>query len=837
MRRQIAVGAALLAAALLAPSCSSKPAVNASGMNLLVITLDTTRADVVGLYGNKDGATPRIDELGRTGIVFKDCYTPAPLTLPAHCSLFTGRYPIAHQVRNNGTYVLPPSERTLARVLKDRGYETGAVVASFTVAAKFGLYQGFDTYDEDFETGRPILNFTAEIPADRVYDKFARWLEGRAGRKFFSWVHFYDAHSPYVPHMDSAAAGGESSWGLYEGEVRFVDAHVGKIVQALRDKALYENTLIVIVGDHGEAFGEHKEQGHGIFCYEESLRVPLILHNPRLFKSPKTVTGRLSLVDVMPGLLELLRVPTPAAVQGRSFWPLVDGKETDRREVYFESLFGQEEFNWAPLIGLIDGPLKYISLPDAELYDVDADPRETRNLLAERGETARTIDKKLGEFVRRTASGTGAGRRDLSPSDVKKLTSLGYVSSFSSKAASRTDPKRAIDVYAEVVALKDLVKKKDYPGAEARLAAVLSRNPGLELPAIYDIRHEIQKNAGRMPEAIETLRQAIAKFPERESFKVFLAMDLIEGGEPAKAKDFCLALVAESPTMTAAHILLGDAEDILNETDAALASYEKASALEPQNRSVQAKIASLWVKKGDLAKAQAILDGLAGEKAVVDSPDFAGAMSGLCQALLAAGETDRALEIYRKATVLSPESPAVWLNLGGAYFALGRYDLALENFEKSVAIDKTFALGYSNVGLVYLMKLGEDKSPTVADEALGYFNKAIALEPKLAVAWNGRASVGLTMGRTSEAVRDYERAIQLDPGLLDAYINITIALREQGRYAEALKYLGACKERLYPKLAARDREEIERIEAEIKALRDGRWPGRSDPRRVLGEMG
>ena len=823
MRRKIAVGAALFAALILASGCSSKPPLaDASGMNLLVITLDTTRADAVGLYGNTDGTTPRIDELGRTGIVFEHCYTPAPLTLPAHCSLFTGRYPIAHQVRNNGTYVLPPSEETLARVLKGRGYETGAVVASFTVAAKFGLSHGFDAYDEDFETGRPILNFTAEISADRVYDKFSRWLQGRTGKKFFGWVHFYDAHSPYVPHGDGAAAGDDPSWKLYEGEVRYVDAHVGKIVQALRDKGLYETTLIVIVGDHGEAFGEHTEQGHGIFCYEESLRVPLILHNPRLFKSPKTVAGRLSLVDIMPGLLELLRVPTPAAVQGRSFWPLVDGKEAGRREIYFESLFGQEEFNWAPLTGLLDGPLKYISLPEAELYDVDADPREARNLLAERGETARAIDKKLGEFVRRTASGTGASRRELSASDVKKLTSLGYVSSFSSKAAAMIDPKRAIGVYAEVIALKDLLKKKDYQGAEARLAAVLARNPGLELPDIYDVRHEIQKNGGRMPEALETLRQAMAKFPERESFKVFLAMDLIEGGEPAKAKAFCLELVTGNPAMTSAQILLGDAEDLLGETDAALASYGKAAALEPQNRSVQAKIASLWVKKGDLAKAEAILETVAGERAVVDSPDFEGAMSGLGQALLAAGETDRAIALYSKATVLSPENPAVWLNLGGAYFALGRYDQALENFEKSVAIDKTFALGYSNIGLVYLMKLAEDRRQAVADEATGYFDKAIALEPKLAVAWNGRASVGLTMGRTSEAVRDYERAIQLDPGLLDAYINITIALREQGRYAEALKYLGACKERLYPKLGARDREEIDRIEAEIKALRDGR---------------
>jgi len=822
MRRRIEAVAALLAVLILAPVCAPKVPAGASGMNLLVITLDTTRADVLGLYGNPDGVSPRIDELGRTGIVFERCYTPAPLTLPAHCSLFTGRYPIAHQVRNNGTYVLPPDERTLARVLKGRGYETSAVVASFTVSAKFGLAQGFDVYDEDFEAGRPVLNYTAEIPADRVTAKFLRWLDGRADRKFFGWVHFYDAHSPYVPHGTAPAAGGGSPWSLYEGEVRFVDEHVGKIVQALRDKGLYEKTVIVIVGDHGEAFGEHKERGHGIFCYEESLRVPLILHNPRLFKSPKTVAGRLSLVDIMPGLLELLRVPAPSAVQGRSFWPLVDGHEQGRRQIYFESLFGQEEFNWAPLTGLIDGPDKYISLPDAELYDLGADPRETRNLLTERQESARAIDKKLEEFVRRTAAGTGANRRQLSPSDVKKLTSLGYVSSFSSKSPALTDPKREIDVYLEVAALKDLVAGKDYAGAESRLAAVLAGHPGLELPDIYDVRYKILKAKGRLPEALATLRQAMAKFPERDSFKVFLAIDLIEGGEPAKARDFCHDLVAADPAMTAAHVLLGDAEELLGDVDASLASYEKAAALEPQNGSVQARIASLWVRKGDLAKARTILEGLETRASVADSADFEGAMSTLGQALLASGETDGALALYRKATVLSPSNPAVWLNLGGAYFALGDYGAALENFEKSVTLDGTFALGWSNIGQVHLMELVQGKDPAAAERALGFFDKAIALEPKLAVAWNGRASVELTAGRTGPAIRDYERAIALDPGLLDTYINITVALREQGRYAEALKYLETCKEKLYPRLAAADRDEIDRLLAEVRALKGGR---------------
>jgi arylsulfatase A-like enzyme/tetratricopeptide (TPR) repeat protein len=818
MRRAFTAALVLVAAGF-TPACSSGSSANGAGLNVLVITLDTTRPDALGLYGNMHAVSPQIDELGRTGLIFEACYTPTPLTLPAHCSLFTGRYPVAHQVRNNGTYVLPPTERTMARVFKDRGYETAAFVASFTVAGKFGLSQGFDVYDEDFETGRSVLNYTAEIPADRVADKFLRWLDARKGGKFFSWVHFYDAHAPYVPH---GQIGDGSPWSLYEGEVRFVDGQIGRIVQALKARGLYETTLLVIVGDHGEGFGEHKERGHGIFCYEESLRVPLVLHNPRLFKTPRRVAGRLSLVDVMPGLLELVKLPAPNAVQGRSFRPLVEGREKDLREIYFESMFGPEEFNWAPLTGLIDGPYKFISLPDAELYDIDTDRRETRNLLAERGDTARAIDKRLAEFVRRTAAEGGASRRELSSSDVKKLTSLGYVSSFSATSSKMVDPKQGIDLYIEVMALKDLVAKKDLEAAGAKLTALLAAHPGLELPDIYDVRYHIVKAGGRNTEAMDVLRQAMARFPERESFKVFLAMDLIEAGEPAKARDFCRELVAADPAMTSAHVLLGDAADQLGEEDEALASYEKAAALEPQNGAVRAKIAAVWIKKGDLAKAQALLESLESQPAVVESADFTGAMSSLGHALLAAGQADQGLALFRKATVLSPANPAVWLNLGGAYFALGDYDAALENFENSVAIDATFALGWSNIGQVYLMRLVGGKNPSAGDRALGYFDKAIALEPNLAVGWQGRGSVELTMGQAAQAVRDYKRAIALDPGLLDAYINVSIALRAQGRYAEAVKDLETCKERLASRLADKDREEIDRLLTELRALRDGR---------------
>jgi arylsulfatase A-like enzyme/Tfp pilus assembly protein PilF len=823
MRRKAAGTAILTASLILALRSPSETSAPASGLNLLVITLDTTRADVIGLYGNKNNVSPNIDELGQSGVVFKECYTPVPLTLPAHCSLFTGRYPIGHNVRNNGTYVLTKDELTMAEIFGEQGFQTAAVVSSFTVGSKFGLAQGFDTYDEDFESDRAILNFAAEIPANRVYEKFVRWLDGRAGQKFFAWVHFYDPHAPYVSHGEAGDNTGFSPWSLYEGEVRFMDTYIGKIVEALRSKNSYENTVIVIVGDHGEAFGEHKERGHGIFCYEESLRVPLIIHSPGVFNTPKTVTARVSLADIMPTLLELYKLKTPSLVQGRSFLKLIkDDGEKQRRTVYFESLFGQEEFNWAPLTGIIDGSQKFISLPEPELYDLDNDHRETLNLSRANPDASRALDKKLEQFIRQHAATKIASRRDLSQGDVEKLKALGYISSFSSKSGQMVDPKKAIDVYVEVTEIKDQLKQKNFGQVEERLAAVLSRNPGIELPDIYEISYEIMREKGKIRDSIEILQKAIELFPERESFKVFLAMDYIEAGDLAEAREFCRGLLAENDQMTAAYILLGDAEDRLNNIDSALENYQKASALEPQNGMVRARYAGMLIKKGQLAMAQAVLAELEGQSAVTGSAEYMEAVSGLGQSLLAAGEAEKALQLYQKAAASNPNNPAVWLNLGSAYFSLRNYDLALKNFEKCLALDNNFALAQSNIGFVYLSRFAEENDPDLADQALRAFNRAIALQPELAAAYNGRASTRLATNQISQAVGDYERAIELDPDLLDAYINISLALRQQGRYADALNYLDLCRERFYPRLEPKDREEIDRLYQSIKQLKDGR---------------
>jgi arylsulfatase A-like enzyme/tetratricopeptide (TPR) repeat protein len=810
---------ALLTAAVWTASCATSGK-DASGMNLLLITLDTTRADAVGLYGGRRDVTPNIDGLGRNGVLFERCVTPVPLTLPAHASLLTGRDPIAHLVRNNGTYVLGDDERTLAEVFLELGYRTSAIVSSFTVASKFGLAQGFESYDEGFESESAFLNFNTEIPADRVHEQFVRWLDGRPAGRFFSWVHFYDPHFPYHEHPDPPGPPAASNWDLYLGEVRYMDHYVGRVVEELRSRGLYESTVIVIAGDHGEAFGEHGEFGHGVFCYEESLRVPLLFHNPRLFPSARTIRDPVGLIDVMPTALDLFGIKVPATVQGRSFRAGLDGRKVKPRgPLYFESLYGQEKNNWAPLTGLIAGPTKYISLPEPELYDLERDGRESRNLAVERPAEAREMDRRLREFILAAGSTREAGRRALDPSDLQKLTALGYVSAFSGKAGKMIDPKTAIAVYGEVSEIKNVLGTGDVAQAERRLEAVRNKAPDLALPDILTVSYKIKKRRGDRAGALEVLTKALEDFPAVESFKVSLIDELVAGGELEAAAEWCRRFLAENERMTAAWIFLGDIDMGRGRTEAAAEKYDKALALEPENSVVRIKFAGALASAGDLAKAEAILAKLEAQPRVARTRDYGRTISDLGLKILFSGEKDRGLGWIEKACALTPEEPGVWVNRGVARFAEREFEAALGDYGQALELDPASAPAHSNIGILYLSRFTEEQDPSLLDKALLSLNKAIEHDPGLASAYNGRGSVHLTWGELAPAVRDFERAIELDAGQGDAYVNMALALQLQGRYNEALGYLDRFKDRFYRLMPPAEREEIDRLYGQIKAMR------------------
>ena len=563
--------------------------------NVLIITLDTTRADHIGAYGYKTAQTPNIDLLASQGIRFDNGYAPVPLTLPSHSALFTGRYPIANNVRNNGSYFLPENEVTLAEVLKDRGYDTRAVISSFVLLSKFGVNQGFSLYDDSLDTHEMIRNYKSEIPAELVHEKFSAWL-GQNNKPFFYWLHFYDPHTPYRPPLEFAKRFPQGSKGLYDGEIAYTDVWVGRVIEDLRRRGLLEHTLVIIAGDHGEAFGEHVEQGHGIFCYEEALRVPLIFYAPKLFGKARTAAARVGLVDVMPTVLDLFGIEIPRAVQGRSFRSLLKGgSEKEERTFYFESLYGREEMNWAPLTGLLHRNYKYISLPDPELYDLDADRSEKQNLLLRKNIVARDMDKRLAKFIVDHSQSSGETRRELSAGDKEQLQALGYISAFSSQAAAALDPKQGVLIDARLKEISQLLSQKKTAAAESGLLQLLAENPSLKMPHVFNLQYKIYMSKRNFNAALNILKQAIDTFPDVENFKQTLALSLFDMKIYDKAEKRCREILDKNPRNTRATILLGEIREKQNRPAAAAEYFAQALGIEPQNVSLRIKYAELLI--------------------------------------------------------------------------------------------------------------------------------------------------------------------------------------------------------------------------------------------------
>jgi arylsulfatase A-like enzyme/Tfp pilus assembly protein PilF len=657
--------------------------------NLLVMTLDTLRADRVGVYGYEAALTPNLDALARGGVMFKYCYTPVPLTLPAHSSIFTGQYPLAHRVRDNGMYRLTDSAVTLAEKMKEKGFHTFAVIASFVLLSKFGLDQGFDIYDDSLNSHKMYNNYTSEIPASLVYTKFLQWFEKNYHKRFFAWVHLYDPHEPYRPPKKYAEKFKRDKSGRYNAEVAYTDECIGKIIEKLQAKDVLQKTVVVIMGDHGEAFGEHEEYGHGIFCYEEALNVPLIFFNQNLFPRGIRVTQRVNLVDVMPTILDVLGMEIPAAVQGKSFAHFLSGKsEKQRRGFYFESMHGKDEMNWAPLMGIIDGPYKYISLPEAELYNLETDREEKENLFWKKNQLAKEMDKKLMKWAAKYAkSGIDVekdAKRELTGEDKNRLQSLGYISSFSAKsgAGANTDPKKGIILDNKIKQIFDTIGKDDTELAEKQLQDLISQSPKINLPIFYDLQHQIYVKKNDLEKTLGVLKEALEKFPKIERFYILYAFKLREKGQIQETETVCRKLLELNPRFTRAYILQGEIEEQKGNIDAAIPHYEKALTIEPQNMSLKLKYAELLIMKKSFQQALEIYDELLERKEVSGDANLLFKV-GLFSAQF--GNMEKAEKLLKKAVSLRPNGKFCF-NYALVLSRNGKLGEALENMK--IALNK-----------------------------------------------------------------------------------------------------------------------------------------------------
>jgi arylsulfatase A-like enzyme/Flp pilus assembly protein TadD len=614
--------------------------------NVVVITIDTLRADHLGCYGYSKIRTPNIDALAMDSARFERAYTPVPVTLPAHSAIFTGTYPTLNGMHDFSGNKLNPKQPTLATILKQQGYTTGAVIGSAVLDSRFGLNQGFDFYYDHFDFNRlQESNLDAmERPGNVVTDVALDWLGKNAQGKFFLWMHLYDPHYPYRPPAPYSEQYKDRP---YDGEIAFADAQFGRLISFLKAKGFYDNTFIVLAGDHGESLGEHGEKTHGFFLYNATLHVPVIIHLPGA-AAAKTVSDLVSLTDLMPTVLQALKIEVPTQVQGRSLLPLLAAKKEDSISVYAETFLPRLHFNWSELRSVETEKYQFIEAPKPELYDLAADPGETRNLYADKRAVGDELQARLRALVRQySADQELAEKTGLDPALMERLKSLGYAgfsggTSPTTTGSSGPDPKDRIQVYELISDAIAESQHGEYQSSTDKLTATLKTEPN-SVPVHY----LLGLNYYRMqeyPKAIAELGRVLELSPgyELATFQLGLAY--------ARNGDF----------------------------DQAIQMLKRALELDGTNFSAAFNLGAAYLKKQMIPEAMAAFQ----QSATID-PDYAAAHRALGELLLYQGQTEEALAELRRATELDPHDPDAHVALAKALTAKGLNAEADEEMRKA----------------------------------------------------------------------------------------------------------------------------------------------------------
>jgi len=640
-------------------------------LNVLLITLDTTRADRLGSYGYAGARTPRLDALAGEGIRFARTYAPAPLTLPAHATILSGLYPAAHGIRNNGRE-LDPKVRTLAEILKGHGFATAAFVSSFSVDSRFGLGRGFDVYEDTFQTASPLKGANSERRAEETFARFSRWFDGASGSRFFAWVHYYDPHLPYDPPSPYKEEFGGRP---YDGEIAYMDRFVGAVLDRLEEKGVAGRTLVVVAGDHGEGLGDKVETGHGIFIYEETVRVPFIVRNPGAFPRPRVVGSAVRLVDVAPTVLATLGLAGEAnAMQGRDLTPWMRGKEDGDLDALVETFYPRENFGWSELVGLVSGPWKFIQAPRPELYDLGRDPGELRDLAAASADEAAAMARKLEQELVRLSSPGGAGGPAADSAEVReRLRSLGYVNFAPAKGETApADPKDKIGLLKNIQQAQIYEARGEFAAAERAYREVVRAIP--DSPESYVNLAIVQARQNGFDRAIETLKEGVERIPDSDVLLVRLGHTYLVGGKPREALETMEKVLVLYPDSLDALTVSAGLLDATGRKNEAREFYKRALEVEPESRHLRLSLAANLASTGSLKEAIGIYESL-----IADFPGEQGfyQYAGIASSYL--GEYGRAVSFLRRAVDIAP-TPTGLFNLAVAYEKSGDLRSAAATF-------------------------------------------------------------------------------------------------------------------------------------------------------------
>jgi arylsulfatase A-like enzyme/tetratricopeptide (TPR) repeat protein len=633
-------------------------------LDVVLITIDTLRADALGCYGNRQVETPNLDALAREGLVFDSAHASNVVTLASHTNILTGLYPYQHGVRENAGFRLDSRFPTLATILSARGYATAAIVAAFPLDSRYGLNRGFDLYDDHYPPSASSYDFELqERPGTEVVDLGCRWFEKERGKSRFLWVHLYEPHAPYRPPAPFAQ---RYEGNRYLGEVATADAALEPLLRMVRAEGK-GRTLVIMTGDHGEGLGDHGELTHGLFTYEATLRIPLVLWCPGVI-APGRSARSVRHVDILPTVLDLAGAPAPPGLPGRSL--LSSGKQD---AAYFEALSASLNRGWAPLTGVIADGFKYVDLPIPELYDLKTDPGEAKNVAGSRRDVVRKLKGLLPSPAGPAAS------RSVGSEEARRLLSLGYLSGSTTHPGPYTeadDPKTLIGLDERIHRVVDLYQRGE-PGAATALAREILR----ERPTMsegYDFLAFLLQQSGRDDEAAAVLQESVQRGLASEQMQVRLALILSEAGRPAKGLEVLKPLAeSEDPdTQNTIGIMLAD----LGRIEQAMGVFQRVLEKHPDSALTLQNMGIALLKTKNAAAA---LDRF--NRALAINEKLPRALNAKGVAQMELGDPAGAIVSWSRATELDPRQYDALFNLGLVAVRNGRPDVARDALRRFVA--------------------------------------------------------------------------------------------------------------------------------------------------------
>jgi len=656
---------ALALSALLFPSCGSRSSPDSKQgaqvrpqrrANILLITIDTLRADHIGTYGRKNAATPNLDALAASGAKFSNAFAQIPLTTPSHACILTGCYPQSHGIRDNGGFVLDDRIPTLASITQAAGFETAAIVGASVLHHQYGLNRGFGTYNDSMQVAAReglLPGVVAEVRADTITDRALEWLKGfreketvgQSDKNFLLWTHYYDPHFPYDPPEPLAS---RFATDKYSGEIAYVDEQVGKLLAGLANLGFKEKTLVVLLADHGEGLGDHGEFTHGVFLYDETTHVPLVVAGPGI-PAGKTIDQQVRSIDVMPTILQYLGLPTGKNVQGQSLLAtLQEGKPIASQFAYMETLYPKTSHSWSELRAVRVPGWKFIMAPKPELYDLAADPSESKNANDQNRSKASELEKHVWEIAGPRENLGTLPRKPVSDQMMKELQSLGYASGAGRRELridlSGPDPKDRVGIL--------------------RMLHVASG----------------QMNQSRFASAIPLLEKASGEDPTNPAVYSHLGICYQQTRQFQKAADLYQRAILNHADTDQTHAELGEVYVRLGRLQDGVNAMEAAAEMNLSNLQNLTNMATAYLQMGRLAEAQK-----AAKAILAQNASYAGAYNVLGIVEIQKSQGSTAKSYFEKAVQFDPKVPEPYLNLGLLAQEAGQPQIAIDYYKKFLA--------------------------------------------------------------------------------------------------------------------------------------------------------